>query len=153
MGNVLDNLIELYVEKELEQISNSEGTSQKFDQYEKYLKDELRKNVTTEILEIYKPQMEEEILQELTKKELLKYKIEEWHYFIAATIVIATAIGLAVNQLTNALSAINQAIVNAGYVSLWILPGVVILVCVLAVYIAVRLLFKEKKYTLDKEDK
>lgn len=153
MGNVLDNLIEVYVKKELEGITSEDTTPKKLEQYEKYLKDNLRESVTTEILEVHKPKMKENLLHELTKKELLKYKLEEWHYFIAATIVIATALSLAVNQLTSAIDVINKAIVVSAGVPSWLLPGVVIIICLAAVGIAVCLLFKEKKYTLDKEDK
>lgn len=151
MGVIVDNLIKVYINEELKNMSSLDD--EKLEQYREYLRKELRSDVTAEILEIYKSQIKEELLQELTKKELLKYKIEEWHYFIAATIVIASAIGLAANQLTNAVTVINQAIVNAGYAPLWLLPGVVFLVCAAVVGIAVYLLFREKKYTLDKEGK
>lgn len=152
MGDTIDKVISIYVDKILEE-EGLDNDPAKETGYRKYIDEKLHKDITNEVLEIYKEQVRDELLQELTRKELLKYKIEEWHYFILGTIVIALALGMIVNQFTNAIDVINIALNTSESVPLWILPGTIVLICVIVVAIAVVVLFKEKKYMLDNKEK
>ena len=151
MGDTIDKVISIYVDKILEE-EGLDNDPAKETGYRKYIDEKLHKDITNEVLEIYKEQVRDELLQELTRKELLKYKIEEWHYFILGTIVIALALGMIVNQFTN-IDVINIALNTSESVPLWILPGTIVLICVIVVAIAVVVLFKEKKYMLDNKEK